>query len=344
MCCDDEADGHQPLIVAQMLAEYRALHRDRPGFDWGDELGVDPPAARLPSSKLLYEYARFAPLADLVAAYRENSSWEQALRRTLQHKRPPSAAVVTVHEGGLHVTSGPAGWLLPGQCRQVALLIANDTSGSMAGSVGEERITVGAGGTRLVYAQLTEQAGAVRVAVGADEALVDFASPATGGELVLRSDATSRWSVTDASGCAWFPAGSLEKFDFHDRPFFYAREAVLAVPVRPSPTPHPSTSRWPVAGSVVRWTRPGAWTGSTASKLLPASTATSPTSTRATTCGRCSSEGARSTGRSWPDLSRRGRGPLRRWSEHPGRGRRGPRRLHRPGRTPRRRGRSSPCP
>jgi len=237
MCCDDENDeGHLPLLVAQMLEQYREFHRGRPGFDWGDELIVDPPLPRLPGSKSLYEYARFCSLQALGGAYRAivglggTASWEQALRRAIEGGVPPGIVIVTVTASRLHVDSGATGWLVPGQCRQVTLLVANDTSVAITGFVAGMRVELAAGQARVVYATVSAEDGAIRVGFGTGEAVVVMATPVAVGELIVRSEAASRWSVTDVSGYGWFAPGSLEKFDFHDRPFFHAREAVVFVP------------------------------------------------------------------------------------------------------------------
>src|SRR5438309_1296321 len=49
-------------------------------------------------------------------------------------------------------------------------------------------------------------------------------------ELTLASRRCARWSVTDASGGAWFPDGVLAKWDFHHRPFFHGHDVTLTVP------------------------------------------------------------------------------------------------------------------
>ena len=42
-----------------------------------------------------------------------------------------------------------------------------------------------------------------------------------------------RWSVTDATGGAWYPDGALPKRDAHHRPFFHGCEVTLTVPAEP---------------------------------------------------------------------------------------------------------------
>lgn len=238
MCCGDEDDeGHLPLLVSEMLAEYRDLHREHPGFDWGDELAVDPPSPRLPKSRLMYEYARFASLPALTRAYRTllsergSATWEQALRRALEASLPPGVAIVVATARGVEVTSPALGWLLPGQRRQVSLLLCNDTSSPCAGRVGDVPVELDAGEVLLVAAWTSAELPAVDVILGKGQAEVTVARQAVAGELLVRAADPSRWSVTDAAGYGWFAPGALEKFDFHDRPFFHAREAMVPVPV-----------------------------------------------------------------------------------------------------------------
>jgi len=61
-----------------------------------------------------------------------------------------------------------------------------------------------------------EVEGAIRTSVGA--------------ELRLSSPRCARWSVTDASGGAWFPDDVLAKWDVLHQPFFHGQDVTLRVP------------------------------------------------------------------------------------------------------------------
>ena len=54
--------------------------------------------------------------------------------------------------------------------------------------------------------------------------------PVAAGRLRLRSPRCSRWSVTDRTGGAWFPAGVVRKWDVEDRPFFHGDVVEMDVP------------------------------------------------------------------------------------------------------------------
>ncbi|HEY2957533.1 MAG TPA: CehA/McbA family metallohydrolase [Actinomycetota bacterium] len=56
---------------------------------------------------------------------------------------------------------------------------------------------------------------------------------AASATLRLRSPRCARWSVIDASGGAWFPEGTLAKWDVHHRPFFHGHDLTLEVPAEP---------------------------------------------------------------------------------------------------------------
>jgi hypothetical protein len=72
------------------------------------------------------------------------------------------------------------------------------------------------------------------VVLGAQTLIVEGAVRTTpAAELRLSSPRCARWSVTDASGGAWFPEGVLAKWDFHRRPFFHGHDVTLRVPAEP---------------------------------------------------------------------------------------------------------------
>ena len=56
---------------------------------------------------------------------------------------------------------------------------------------------------------------------------------AEAAQLRLVSSRCVRWSVTDNTGGAWFPAGVLAKWDYHNRPFFHGHDLSLTVPAEP---------------------------------------------------------------------------------------------------------------
>ena len=65
---------------------------------------------------------------------------------------------------------------------------------------------------------------------GVPVSLAAAVSPTPGARLRLRAQRCARWSVTDATGGAWFPDGVLRKWDVRGRPFFHADDVTLTVP------------------------------------------------------------------------------------------------------------------
>ncbi|WP_219464072.1 CehA/McbA family metallohydrolase [Nonomuraea rhizosphaerae] len=56
---------------------------------------------------------------------------------------------------------------------------------------------------------------------------------AAAAALRVRTGFPCRWSVVDADGQGWFPAGAERRHDFHGRPYFHGDDVVLPVPAEP---------------------------------------------------------------------------------------------------------------
>ena len=127
MCCDLPGAVLVPPAVAEMLAEYRRLLAASP-VDLGKEA---PEAAGL-------EYGRYLNLADLWFAAADTRDWSAAVRRCIPDPPPRGLLVVHVRSGGIETTTGPLLRLLPGETREVgvlldSLLTTTSSSSSRAG-------------------------------------------------------------------------------------------------------------------------------------------------------------------------------------------------------------------
>jgi hypothetical protein len=219
MCCDPPAADRLPPPVAAMLARYRALAAERPA-DWGDEseaYAVGQPYGRWLGNRLLA--AVFSLQAD---------DWPETVRACLSDPLPAGLTVATLEAGATRLRSGPAPYVLEGGAVQVAVLLDNRRDEAAQVEVGGAPVRVKAGGVELAVRAVT---GAGPLAVGAARAPV--AEPAPRARLRLRARGPSRWSVVDDRGGAWFPQGSLPRWDFHERPLFHGHDLELEVPAVP---------------------------------------------------------------------------------------------------------------
>jgi hypothetical protein len=237
MCCDhDHDDSELPAIVGQMLNEYRARHAERPGFDWGEEL-ADLPRFGPDGAQRWWDYARYCPMPDLLASYfglrgrDEPASWEKALLRVVAPALPVGMVTLTIVESGMEVAQGPRRVVLHGgRAEEVAVLVENRTADRRAGTVGGQQLDLGPGEVALARLSVDAARSTVEVNIGGHEQTLTVGEVAAAGELLVRSDAPSRWEVVDGAGGGWFPDGLLHKYDFHDRPFFHGATTSLAVP------------------------------------------------------------------------------------------------------------------
>ena len=81
-----------------------------------------------------------------------------------------------------------------------------------------DEVPVPAGGAGL---KTVDAAGPITVTCGPARCTIDATVPAAAATLRLTSPHGARWSVTDATGGAWFADGVPAKWDADDRPFFH---------------------------------------------------------------------------------------------------------------------------
>ena len=81
-----------------------------------------------------------------------------------------------------------------------------------------DEVPVPAGGAGL---RTVDAAGPITVTCGPARCTIDATVPAAAATLRLTSPHGARWSVTDATGGAWFADGVPAKWDADDRPFFH---------------------------------------------------------------------------------------------------------------------------
>jgi hypothetical protein len=198
MCCGADEELDLPPAVIEMLARYRAL-RDAHGWDWGGERQID-----------MFRWARFAQLGDVFGAYERLGDWGQAVR-TVVGLDPP-AGVVLVRDDG-EVRCGPPRPVTAGGTVPLDVVIDGPDG------VDVRTVDAGPGATVTVAGRSVPLGAALEVVPAA--------------RLRLRSPRCARWSVTDATGGAWFPDGVPHKWDVDERPFFHAADVVLHVPATP---------------------------------------------------------------------------------------------------------------
>ena len=219
MCCGETEVLDLPPAVIAMLARYRGLQAEH-GWDWGDDR-ID-----------MFRWARFARLGDVFAAYGETGDWPQAVRRVVGPAPPTGIVVVRVTDGGVDVHCGPARPVVAGSPMPLDVVVDAAVDREVAAVVAGEAFTVAAGGAGV--ATVDVDASDVPVTVdGAPVSLAAALRPTAGARLRLRAARCARWSVTDATGGAWFPDGVLHKWDVRGRPFFHAADVTLAVPATP---------------------------------------------------------------------------------------------------------------
>src|SRR5215216_1424111 len=219
MCCDPPAAVRLPPQVAAMLATYRGLAAERP-TDWGGESDAwarGQPYGRWLGVRLLSEVFGIPP-----------DDWPATVRACLGDPLPAGLVVATLEDGGVRLRAGPAPYVLEGGAVEVAVVLDSRLAEATQVEVGDVPVVVAAGGVELAIRTVT---GAGPLAVG--RAAAPAGRPAPRARLRLRAAGPSRWSVADDRGGAWFPDGSLPKWDFHDRPFFHGNDLELEVPAVP---------------------------------------------------------------------------------------------------------------
>jgi hypothetical protein len=222
MCCQTTGTLGLPAAVIEMLARYRRLLQQR-GWDWGDDR-ID-----------LFRWARFSQLGPVFDAFAATGDWARAVRSVIGADPPGGIVVVQVdRDGGLRADVGPARTAITGQTVPIDVVIDSAADADLSLTVAGHRLRVTPRGAAVQTIDLDGADPAFTVALDGRTLRVEGAArTAAAATLRLRSARCARWSVTDASGGAWFPAGMLAKWDVHHRPFVHGHDLTLAVPAEP---------------------------------------------------------------------------------------------------------------
>jgi hypothetical protein len=222
MCCETTQTLELPAEVIEMLARYRRLLAERE-VDWGDD--------RIEFST----WARFSLVGPVWAEFMTSGDWSAALRSVIGRGIPAGVVVVRVDAGGrLRAEAGPARTAVAGRPVRLDVIVDSAAAADLHGSVAGRPVQVPAGGATVETVELDGADPAVTVALGGQTLRVDGAARTVPAALLrLTSPRCVRWSVTDASGGAWFPDGVLAKWDAHHRPFFHGHDVTLSVPAEP---------------------------------------------------------------------------------------------------------------
>src|SRR5947207_6731414 len=219
MCCQDTNTLSLPAPVIETLAQYRRLLDER-GWDWGDEQ-ID-----------LFRWTRFTKFGAVFAEYAATGDWAQAIRSVIDADVPVGVVVVRVDESGaLRADVGPALIAVAGRTVAIDVIVDSTCHTALTLSIAGRQAHVPARGAAVETIDLDGAHPAFTVSSNGDVLTVDGAArTCASAELTLASSHCARWSVTDASGGAWFPDGVLTKWDFHHRPFFHGHDVTLTVP------------------------------------------------------------------------------------------------------------------
>lgn len=145
---------------------------------------------------------------------------------------PVGVVVVRVDESGaLRADVGPALIAVAGRTVAIDVIVDSTCDTALTLSIAGRQAHVPARGAAVETIDLDGAHPAFTVSSNGDVLTVDGAARTrASAELTLASSHCARWSVTDASGGAWFPDGVLTKWDFHHRPFFHGHDVTLTVP------------------------------------------------------------------------------------------------------------------
>ena len=224
MCCGDTETFDLPPAAIEAIAHYRRLRAER-GNDWGDE--------RLE----FVRWASYALVGPSLGRYMETGDLPGAVRGVLAEGIPSGVVVVTLgangangaNGGSTRAAAGPLRLAIAGNPTRVDIVLDSATDTETRVTIGGREIAVEPHGVGLRTIEVDASEPAITVA----GLTVDVVRPAAAAELRLTSPACARWSVTDATGGAWFPPGVLRKWDFHGRPFFHGHDVTVAVPAGP---------------------------------------------------------------------------------------------------------------
>jgi hypothetical protein len=222
VCCETTQTLELPAEAIEMLARYRRLLVER-AADWGDD------------QIEFARWARFSLVGPVFAEFMATGDWAAALRSVIGRGIAPGIVVVRVDaDRRLHADVGPARTAITGHPVRLDVVVDSTADTDLHVTVAGRQVHVAPGGATVETIDLDGADPAFTVALD-DQALTVAGAARTlpAAALRLTSPRCVRWSVTDASGGAWFPAGVLAKWDAHHRPFFHGHDLTLAVPAEP---------------------------------------------------------------------------------------------------------------
>ena len=221
VCCDDDTALDLPAAVIEMLAHYRRMRAEQ-GVGWGEEAFPD-----------MFRWARFSRLGPAFAEFAASGDWAGAVRAAIGDEVPAGIALVSFDGAGrLDVRAGPPRPVVAGTTVPIDVVVDSGADRDLVVAVDGVEVPVPAGGAGL---RTVDTADPVVITCGTARCTVDAVVPAAAATLRLTSPQGARWSVTDATGGAWFAAGVPAKWDADDRPFFHTDPgtAELMVPAGP---------------------------------------------------------------------------------------------------------------
>jgi hypothetical protein len=219
MCCDETETLGLPAEVIEALAHYRRL-LDARGWDWGDDR-ID-----------FFRWVRFSLFGPIFDAFAATGDWPKAVRSVIGDQVPAGIVVVRVDaDGAPRADVGPARTAIAGCTVPIDVVVDSAADAELSLTVAGLQMGVPPLGAAVETIHLDGSDPAFTVVLDGQTLSVEGAiRPSPAAELRLRSPRCARWSVTDASGGAWFPDGVLPKWDFHHRPFFHGHDLTVAVP------------------------------------------------------------------------------------------------------------------
>jgi hypothetical protein len=219
MCCEATRTTALPAEVIETLARYRHL-LDQRGWDWGDD------------QIEYFRWVRFPLLTPLSFELLASGDWAAAIRAAIGRQVPAGVVVVRVDErGGLRAEVGPARTAIAGRTVAIDVVVDSAADAGLSLAIAGHQVRVAPRGATIERVGVDGADPVLTVALGGQTLRVaGVVRPAAAAQLRLLSPRCARWSVTDSSGGAWFPDGVLQKWDFHDRPFFHGYDVSLAVP------------------------------------------------------------------------------------------------------------------
>lgn len=216
MCCGGTEVFELPAEVIETIAGYRRLQAKR-GNDWGEE------------GREFVAWASFAMVGQVLGELASAADWAGAVRAVLAADLPAGVVVVRVDaDRSVRARTGPPRLAIENHSGRVDVVIDSAVGSELRVLVAGRAVVVEPCGVALATAQAVAP---VTVEFDGTALTLDgVIEVAAAARLRLTSTTCARWSVTDATGGAWFPPGVLHKWDFHGRPFFHGHDMTVPVP------------------------------------------------------------------------------------------------------------------